>query len=150
MTEFLEKATGSLLLLKMSEGLLKASLLLRAMAKALDFIVIAAAVRAVPQVGFLAGLAYLLIGDGLFDGRSLGKKIMRLRVISSSAGAQGSFRDSMIRNAPFAAAMLFFNIPLAGWIFPVLILTFEFLLTLGNSEGMRLGDDLAGTKVVEG
>jgi hypothetical protein len=56
----------------------------------------------------------------------------------------------MIRNAPFAAAMLFFNIPLAGWIFPVLILTLEFLLTLGNSEGKRLGDDLAGTKVVEG
>jgi uncharacterized RDD family membrane protein YckC len=150
MSQFLEKATGRLLLLKMSEGLLKASLLLRVMAKALDFIVIAAAVRAVPRVGFLAGLAYLLIGDGLFDGRSLGKKIMRLRVISNSSSAQGSFRDSMIRNMPFAAAMLLFNIPLAGWIFPVLILTLEFLLTLGNSEGMRLGDDLAGTKVVEG
>jgi uncharacterized RDD family membrane protein YckC len=150
MTEFLEKAMGSLVLLKMSEGLLKASLLLRVMAKTLDFIVIAAAVRVVPRVGFLAGLAYLLIGDGLFDGRSLGKKIMRLRIISASSSAQGNFRDSMIRNAPFAAAMLLFNIPLAGWIFPVLILTFEFLLTLGNSEGMRLGDDLAGTKVVEG
>jgi uncharacterized RDD family membrane protein YckC len=150
MMEFLEKATEGLLVLKMSEGLLKASLLLRVMAKALDFIVIAAAVRAVPRVGFCAGFAYLLIGDGLFDGRSLGKKIMRLRVISDSSLAQGSFRDSMIRNAPFAAAMLLFNIPLAGWIFPVLILTLEFLLTLGNSEGMRLGDDLAGTKVVEG
>jgi uncharacterized RDD family membrane protein YckC len=150
MMAFLEKASGRLLLLKMSEGLLKASLLLRVMAKTLDFIVIAAAVRAVPRVGFLAGLAYLLIGDGLFDGRSLGKKIMRLRVISDLSSAQGSFRDSMIRNAPFAAAMLLFNIPLAGWIFPVLILTLEFLLTLGNSEGMRLGDDLAGTKVVEG
>jgi uncharacterized RDD family membrane protein YckC len=150
MMAFLEKASGRLLLLKMSEGLLKASLLLRVMAKTLDFIVIAAAVRAVPRVGFLAGLAYLLIGDGLFDGRSLGKKIMRLRVISDSSSAQGSFRDSMIRNAPFAAAMLLFNIPLAGWIFPVLILTLEFLLTLGNGEGMRLGDDLAGTKVVEG
>jgi uncharacterized RDD family membrane protein YckC len=150
MTEFLEKATGSLLLLKMSEGLLKASLLLRVMAKTLDFLVIAAAVRAVPRIGFLAGLAYLLIGDGLFDGRSLGKKIMRLRIICPASGAQGSFRDSMIRNVPFAAAMLFTNIPIAGWIFAVLILTFEFLLTLGNSEGMRLGDDLAGTKVVEG
>jgi uncharacterized RDD family membrane protein YckC len=150
MFQFLEKATAGLLLLMMSEGQLKASLLLRVMAKALDFIVIAAAVRAVPRVGFCAGLAYLLIGDGLFDGRSLGKKIMRLRVISDLSSAQGSFRDSMIRNAPFAAAMLLFNIPLAGWIFPVLILTLEFLLTLGNSEGMRLGDDLAGTKVVEG
>jgi len=120
------------------------------MAKTLDLIAIAAVVRAVPRVGFLAGLAYLLIGDGLFDGRSLGKKIMRLRVISGSSGAPGSFRDSMIRNVPFASAMLLYNIPLAGWVFPVLILTFEFLLTLGNSEGLRLGDDIAGTKVVEG
>jgi len=134
----------------MSEGLLKASLLLRVMAKTLDLIAIAAAVRAVPRVGFLAGLAYLLIGDGLFDGRSLGKKIMRLRVISAASGAPGSFRDSMIRNAPFASAMLLYNIPLAGWVFPLLILTFEYFLTLGNVEGMRLGDDLAGTKVVEG
>lgn len=134
----------------MSEGLLKASLLLRVMAKVLDFIAVAAAVWAIPRVGFFAGLAYVLISDGLFDGRSLGKKIMRLRVISASTGAQGSYRDSMIRNAPFAAALLLFNIPIVGLVFPILIVAFEFLLTIGNSEGMRLGDDLAGTKVVEG
>jgi uncharacterized RDD family membrane protein YckC len=92
----------------------------------------------------------LLISDGLFDGRSLGKKIMRLRVSSFATGGPGTFRDSMVRNAPFAAAMLLFNIPLAGWVFPVLVLTFEFLLALGSGDGMRLGDDLAGTKVVEG
>jgi uncharacterized RDD family membrane protein YckC len=147
---FLEKATVGLLVLKMSEGLTKASLLLRVMAKILDFIVIAAAVRAIPQVGFVTGIAYLFISDGLFDGRSLGKKIMRLRVISVPSSSRGSFRDSMIRNAPFAAAMLFLYIPLAGWIISVVILTLEFLLSLGNSEGLRLGDDLAGTKVIEG
>ncbi len=129
---------------------MKASLLLRVMAKTLDFIVIAAAARAIPRVGFLAGLAYLFICDGLFDGRSLGKKIIRLRVISVASGGSGGFRDSMIRNAPFAAAMLLFNIPVAGWIFPVLVLVFEYLLALGNGDGMRLGDDLAGTKVLEG
>ncbi|HTZ18265.1 MAG TPA: RDD family protein [Dissulfurispiraceae bacterium] len=134
----------------MSEGLLKASLLLRVMAKALDFIVIAAAAKLVPRVGFLAGLAYLLISDGLFDGRSIGKKIIHLRVVSAASGVSGGFRASMIRNAPFAAAMLFLNIPLAGLIFPSLVLAFEFLLALGNSDGMRLGDDLAGTKVLEG
>ncbi len=132
----------------MSEGLLKASLLLRVMARALDFIVIAAAAKAVPRVGFIAGLAYLLISDGLFDGRSLGKKIIRLRVVLASSGVSGSFRDSMIRNTPFAAAMLLLNIPVAGWVLAVLVLILEFLLALGNSEGMRLGDDLAGTKVV--
>ncbi len=125
-------------------------MLLRVMAKMLDFIVIAASIRAIPRVGFLAGAAYLLIGDGLFDGRSLGKKIMRLHVISVSDGCQAGFRESMIRNAPFAVALFLINIPLIGWIFPVLLLAFEFLLMLGNNEGMRLGDDLAATKVVEG
>jgi hypothetical protein len=134
----------------MSEGPLKASLLLRVMAKTIDLIVIAAAAKAVTKVGFFAGLAYLLISDGLFDGRSLGKKIIRLRVISAASGIPGDFRDSMIRNAPFATAMLLFSIPIAGWVFLVLVLTFEFMLALGNSGGMRLGDDLAGTKVLEG
>ncbi len=134
----------------MSEGLQKASLLLRIMAKTLDFIAIAASIRAIPRVGFLAGAAYLLIGDGLFDGRSLGKKIMRLHVISVPGGCKAGFKESMIRNAPFAVALFLINIPLTGWIFPVLLLAFEFLLMLGNKEGMRLGDDLAATKVVEG
>lgn len=134
----------------MSEGPLKASLLLRVMAKTLDFIVVAAALKVVPRVGFIAAMAYLLICDGLFDGRSLGKRIIRLRVISFSTQADGNFRDSMIRNAPFVLALALFNIPFVGWLFPILIPAFEFLLALGNSEGMRLGDELAGTKVVEG
>jgi hypothetical protein len=147
---FLEKEKIGLLILTMSEGLQKAPLSLRAMAKALDLIAVAAVVAAVPTAGIFAGAAYLLIGDGLLDGRSLGKKIMRLRVISVSSGAQGSFRDSMIRNTPFALMLLLYLIPFVGWIFSVLVLTFEFLLMLGNSEGMRLGDDLAGTQVVDG
>jgi len=44
------------------------------MAKTIDFIVIAAALKSIPRVGFIAAMAYLLICDGLFDGRSLGKK----------------------------------------------------------------------------
>ena len=134
----------------MSEDPLKASLLLRVMAKTLDFIVVAAALKAIPRVGFIAAIAYLLICDGLFDGRSLGKKIIRLRVILVSTAANGSFRDSMIRNAPFALALAVFNIPFAGWLLLIFILAFEFLLALGNSEGLRFGDELAGTKVVEG
>ncbi|MGO9952845.1 MAG: RDD family protein [Dissulfurispiraceae bacterium] len=134
----------------MSEGPLKASLLLRVMAKTLDCIIIAAALKAIPRVGFMAALAYLLICDGLFDGRSLGKKVMRLKVVSSSTAADGSYRDSMIRNAPFALGLALFNIPFIGWVFPILILAFEFLLALGNDEGIRLGDEFAGTKVVEG
>ena len=128
----------------------KAGLLLRAIAKLVDFIIIALAIKAVPQVGYFAGLAYLLISDGLFDGRSLGKKIIRLRVISPETGSPGTFRDSMVRNSTFAFSLLLYKIPLLGWIFALLITVLELLLMLGNEEGMRLGDDLANTKVVEG
>ncbi|HYA32069.1 MAG TPA: hypothetical protein VED67_04855, partial [Thermodesulfovibrionales bacterium] len=66
----------------MSDEVKRAGLLLRAFAKALDFILIAAAAEIVPKAGFFAGLAYILIGDGLFDGRSIGKLLMGLRVVS--------------------------------------------------------------------
>lgn len=125
-------------------------MLLRVIAKVVDFIVIAAAINTVPQVGYLAGLVYLLISDGLFDGRSLGKKIMKLRVISLPDGNSGAFRDSIVRNAPFVFALLLYKIPLLGWLLAAAIFVLEFLLMIGNKEGMRLGDDLANTKVIEG
>ena len=128
----------------------KASLLLRVLAKALDFVIIAVAVKTVPQAGYLAGFFYLIISDGLFDGRSIGKKIMRLRVLSVNENAAASFRDSVIRNLTFAAALLILKIPLIGWAFAAIIAAVEFLLMLGNKDGMRLGDYIAKTKVVEG
>lgn len=133
----------------MPEDRVKASLLLRVMAKLVDFILIAAAITLLPRVGHLAGLVYLLISDGLFDGRSLGKKVLRLRVLSLPAGTGGSFRDSVLRNSTLFFPLLLYNIPLLGWIFAAAVLALEFLLTLGNGDGMRLGDDFARTKVVE-
>ena len=66
----------------MSEEQRRAGLLLRAAAKILDLILIAAVIEVVPRAGFLAGLAYLLLGDGMLDGRSLGKMLIRLKVVS--------------------------------------------------------------------
>lgn len=124
---------------------------MRVMAKAIDLIAVAAAEAAIPAAGLFAAIAYIMISDGLLEGKSAGKKIMGLRVISAHSGCKGSFRDSMIRNSPFVAAiLLFYLVPFVGWIVAALIVTFEFLLALGNAEGMRLGDDLAGTQVVEG
>lgn len=128
----------------------KASSLLRVLAKLVDFIIIAAAIKTVPQVGYFAGLVYLLISDGLFDGRSLGKKIIRLKVISPETGTPAGFRDSMVRNITFAFSLLLYKIPLLGWFFALLIFVLEFLLMLGNEKGLRLGDNLANTEVVEG
>lgn len=133
----------------MPEDDVKASLLLRVIAKALDFIIIAAAAKIIPQVGYLAGLIYLLISDGLFDGRSIGKKVLKLKVTSLSTGSSATFRDSILRNTTIASALLLYKIPLVGWFLFIIILAVEFLLMLGNKDGMRLGDDIANTKVIE-
>lgn len=147
---FLEKEGDHLIVLTMPEESRKANLVLRAIAKALDFIVVAVLFKVIPQVGYLTGLIYLLICDGLFEGRSVGKKILKLKVVAVSTGNPGSFKESIVRNAILTVALLLFKIPIVGWVFLVLILALEFLLIVGNKDGMRLGDDLANTKVVEG
>jgi uncharacterized RDD family membrane protein YckC len=132
----------------MSGDVKRGSLLLRAIAKTLDFIIIAAAAEVIPKAGFFAGLAYLLIGDGLFDGRSVGKKIIGLRVVSEDTGKPCSFRDSILRNSIFGIGYLLYKIPWFGWIFIVIVTVFEFVILLGSKDGSRIGDEIAKTKVV--
>lgn len=132
----------------MSEKFTSADLLLRIIAKILDFIIIVAVTEVIPKAGFFAGLAYLLIGDGLFDGRSLGKKLIGLKVISADTNKPCSFKDSILRNSTFAIGYLLYKIPWFGWIFIVIVSVFEFIILLGSKERMRLGDEIAKTKVV--
>jgi len=126
----------------------RAGLLLRAIAKTLDFIIIAAAGEVIPKAGFFAGLAYLLIGEGLFGGRRLGKKIIGLRVVSADTNEPCSFRGSILRNSIFGIGYLLYKIPWLGWIFIVIVIVFEFIILLGSKDGMRLGDEIAKTRVV--
>ncbi len=133
----------------MSDELKSASLLLRIIAKALDFIIIAAMAEVVPKAGFYAGLSYLLISDGLFDGRSIGKLLIGLRVVSITNNEPCSMKESIMRNAPLSAGLLLFKLPWIGWIFMVVIAAVEFLILLGSKNGMRLGDEFARTTVVE-
>lgn len=127
----------------------KASILLRCIAKVIDILIIAAAVKLIPQVGYYAGLVYILISDGLFSGSSIGKKIIRLRVVSLADNSDCSFKQSVLRNIPFFAAVLLYIIPLIGFIFIGIIAAVELLLIIGNKEGRRIGDEIAGTKVIE-
>ncbi|UCD34597.1 MAG: hypothetical protein JSU90_09910 [Nitrospiraceae bacterium] len=137
-----------------------ADLLNRTIAKSIDFIIVIALYEIIPKAGYLAGLAYLLIADGLFEGRSAGKRLLGLKVIvSRSAGTRApcGIRDSIIRNAPFAVGYLLYGIlgaiPLIGWLLSFIVVAgivlFESLVILGSEEGMRLGDDLAKTRVVQ-
>jgi uncharacterized RDD family membrane protein YckC len=133
----------------MSEEFKRAGLLLRTVAKILDFIIIAAAVEVVPKAGFFAGLAYLLLGDGLFDGRSLGKKLIGLRVVSADTYKPCTFRDSILRNSTFGMGFIFYKILWFGWIFVTVVCVFEFIILLGSKEKMRVGDEIAKTVVVD-
>jgi uncharacterized RDD family membrane protein YckC len=139
--------------------LLNASLLNRIVARTVDFIIVVALMEIIPRIGYFAGLAYLLLADGLFQGRSLGKRLIGLRVVvkeNDDSFIECSFKESVYRNIPFALGYIllgiFGGIPLLGWILSfiavVAVLVFESLVMLGSEDDMRLGDELAKTQVV--
>ena len=80
-------------------------------------------------LGILWVLFYSLFKDCLFCGRSLGKLICGLRIISSENGKKPSFISLILRNIPLA------------------IVQIEAIVVLAN-KGKRLGDYLAKTQVV--
>ncbi|MBI4697579.1 MAG: RDD family protein [Nitrospirae bacterium] len=143
--------------LRDNTGVTKATILNRVIAKSIDFLIIAALFEIVPRAGYFAGLGYILIGDGLFEGRSVGKKLIGLKVVLSKGGGKCAFKESIIRNFPFVIGYIIFgvlkSIPLIGWLFSfivlIIILGLESLIMLGNEKGLRLGDEIAGTMVVE-
>jgi uncharacterized RDD family membrane protein YckC len=97
----------------------------------------------------LSAAGYILIRDGLFDRRSIGKKLIGIRVLSlEDSGSASTYRDSIIRNVPIVLAFFLFLIPYAGWILCTLALGMEGLTALGDRGGMRIGDMLARTQVV--
>jgi len=126
-----------------------AGLLLRTAARVIDFILIAAALEIVPKAGYFAGLVYLLLGDGFFDGRSVGKQLMKIRVVSDMSHVPCSMKDSIVRNSPLALGFSLWFIPWFGWIFVVAASVLEFILLLGSRNGRRLGDEMARTMVIE-
>ena len=128
----------------------KAHVLNRALARCVDLLIATAVDQAVPPVGFLAGLTYLLAADGLSQGRSLGKRLVGLRTWSLKRREAASFSESIIRNLPFAVLFLLFQIPFAGWLLALSVAGFEGLLVIGNERGLRLGDELAHTQVLDG
>ena len=137
-----------------------ASFLNRLIARTIDLIIVVALYKIIPSIGYFTGLVYLLIADGLFQGRSIGKRLVGLKVITREApeteGICG-FKESIFRNFPFAIAYLLCGmlggIPLIGGLFSfaiiLVVLAFESLVVIGSDDGMRLGDEIAKTHVVE-
>jgi uncharacterized RDD family membrane protein YckC len=109
-----------------------------------------------PFLGWFLGAGYMLFRDGFsgrfLDRRSLGKKIMRIRPVRIS-GSPMTFRASFGRNAILASPLLLLLLPLVGVLLAsiasLLILIVEGGLALTTTDCRRLGDRMAGTRVVE-
>ncbi|MDO8446156.1 MAG: RDD family protein [Deltaproteobacteria bacterium] len=132
----------------------RANLLNRFLAKLIDFLVIGALATIVTApIGSLAALTYSLIADGFFDGRSLGKKMIGMRVVNLRTGMPCNFKDSILRNIPIAAVVMFALIPILGWILlftaGLVIMLFESYLIYSDEGGIRIGDIFADTQVID-
>jgi uncharacterized RDD family membrane protein YckC len=127
----------------------KANVLNRFIAKFIDLLIVALLYEFSSRVGFIAGMLYLLIADGFFQGKSVGKWLIGLQTYVPARQSVCTFRESIIRNFPLAVGYFLFLIPYVGWLFTAAILTFEGLLMIGNGQGMRIGDEIAGTQVLE-
>ncbi len=86
--------------------------------------------------GVMLSMLYIVFRDGLFSGQSLGKKVMGIQVVHMD-GRPISFVDSSFRNVPF----------LVSYLFPV-ALAVESIALLRSPERLRLGDRIAGTRVI--
>lgn len=136
---------------------LKANILNRVIARCIDILIAVAFLEILSKTGYFAGLLYILIADGLLDGRSVGKWLIGLKVVHVDTRASCSYKESIIRNIPIAIGYIFFgllkNIPLIGWLLGgavfVIILGVEALIMIGNQKGMRFGDEIARTQVIE-
>jgi uncharacterized RDD family membrane protein YckC len=124
--------------------------------------------RVMGFLGALIGLGYILGRDVVAGDRSIGKKIMDIRVVTT-AGAAISAMDSARRNGIFAigaalgflsatlrlipclgdaVACLLMPLTLLGMVVAVGAAIYEILQITQHPEGIRFGDKTAGTRVV--
>ncbi len=131
----------------------KASLVKRLLAKAVDVLAAFGCALFVPRIlGVPVGLAYLLFADGVLRGQSLGKMVFGLEVRRREGGFC-DLKSSVWRNIPVALAFLLFFLYLPGIFLLVLVgaplLAVEVWLIFVDAEGERLGDRVAATTVAD-
>ena len=118
----------------------------------------------IPFVGGIIGALYMLLRDALpieaLEYKSIGKKLLKLSVVNiEDPTSKIDYAASAKRNWMFALGpmmMFFLYIPILGWIIDILIVIAVFILiiieiikTFSDEKGVRLGDKLAGTMVIE-
>lgn len=134
----------------------------RAIARGLDLLVALAPLWLVPRghplAAALLAAAILLLGDSLFGaGRSLGKRVAGLRVVTLATRRPAGVRESVLRNLLFAVA---FAPALAGTPPQISAVALACIVVLETGVALRpltrdlgqrrLGDLIAGTQVIDG
>ncbi len=134
----------------------------RVLGRAVDLLIALAPVvlapRGHPHAGELLCAALLLFGDSLFGaGRSLGKRLAGLRVVVLATHRPAGMRESVLRNLPFALAVVPAAMGASRPIFAaalaclVVLEAYVALRPLTRDLGQRrIGDLLAGTQVIDG
>jgi hypothetical protein len=118
----------------------------------------------IPFVGGIIGALYMLLRDALpieaLEYKSIGKKLLKLSVVNiEDPTSKIDYTASAKRNWMFALGpmmMFFLFIPILGWIIDILIGIAVFILAIieiikifSDEKGVRLGDNMAGTMVIE-
>jgi uncharacterized protein involved in cysteine biosynthesis len=118
----------------------------------------------IPLAGGIIGALYMLLRDALpiegLEYKSIGKKLLKLSVVNIEEPASRiDYAASAKRNWMFALGpimLFFFFIPIIGWIINILIgiaalifVIIELIKIFSDEKGIRLGDKMAGTMVIE-
>lgn len=131
----------------------KADLTLRGLARLVDLALAFALARAGHEVGPVLAVLYLLLADGFLHGQSPGKRLFGVRAMVIPRKSPAGYRESVLRNAPFALVALFYVVPLA-WVLVLLVgvpvVAFEAWMVWTDRLGIRIGDIFADTQVVDG
>lgn len=141
----------------------KADPVKRAIAFVIDAVV-ASIVSVIPFIGGIIGALYMLLRDALpveaLQYKSLGKKLINMKVVMvENPSARPDYAASSKRNWMFALGPvigLLVFIPIIGWVLiPIVGLValvlgiIEIIKVFTDPKGMRMGDNMAGTMVVE-
>lgn len=136
----------------------RAALANRVIAKVIDiFLIVSVAAVLVYPAGPLVAFIYSMAADGMnfgpFKGQSLGKKLLKIRVVNVETGQPASLKEVLLRNTPVGVATFFAIIPVWGWLIlgivglPLMVLEIYLMATV--ETGHRLGDVMGDTEVIE-
>lgn len=125
----------------------------RLVAKTIDFGLAYLLAMIHSPVALILAAVYLLTADAYGLGQSLGKRLLRLRVIHPETGWPCSLRGALLRNGllvlPFLGLQLGVFMAILSAIGGIFIAAYEISLLFKDPYGVRVGDILATTEVIK-